>query len=160
MPFLKIIIIISSNFFLKIEFFQIFVATPVLGPAWFAIHFHSLLIRNRINQWFGKEWFTIHLPLIFDSISILIRRWIMIRGWIVIRNESKSNRIKMNQCDSFASKVNQNDSKSEIKWFAQVNHKSKKKFDSPRESKPFFIWFGESKRIDSVRVLRYATRWR
>ena len=42
---------------------------PGLGPAWFAIHFDSLLSWNRINQWFANEWITIHLRLIFDSIS-------------------------------------------------------------------------------------------
>ena len=45
----------------------IFHLAPGLGSAWFAIHFDSLLIRNGINQWFGNEWITIHLPLIFNS---------------------------------------------------------------------------------------------
>ena len=68
-----------------------------LGTAWFAIHFASLLIGNRTNPWFENESITIHLPVIFDSIWFLIRRWIMISGWIVIRDESKSNRIKINK---------------------------------------------------------------
>ena len=48
----------------------------------------------------------------------------------------------MNHCDSFASKMNKNESESKIKWFAHVNQKSKKNFDSPRESKSFCeFWF-------------------
>ena len=103
---------------------------PGLGLPWFAFHFDSLLIRNRINQWFANEWITIHLPLILDSIWFLIRRWIIIREWIVIRDESKSNRMKMNKIEiNHISKwitnsnelwieVNQNESESKMKWFA------------------------------------------
>ena len=68
-----------------------------LEIAWFAIHFTSLLIGNWTNPWFENESITIHLPVIFDSIWFFIRRWIMISGWIVIRDESKSNRIKINK---------------------------------------------------------------
>ena len=106
----------------------------MLGPAWFAIHFDSPLIRNRINQWFGYEWITIHLPLFFYSTWFLIRRWIMIRGCIVICDESKSNRIRMNQNRKL------NDSATWIK-------NKKKDFDSPRKSKSFCdFWFTSAKR--------------
>ena len=74
-----------------------------LEPTWFVIQFDSLLIRNRIDQWFANKWITIHLP----KVGYL---WFLIRfdfdsqvnhfcGWIVIRDESKSNRIKIN-CES------------------------------------------------------------
>ena len=69
--------------------------------------------------------------------SFLIFFW-----WIKSNQYGKSKWIKMNHCDSFASKVNQNESESKIKWFAEVNQKSKKDFDSPRESKSFCdFWF-------------------
>ena len=62
--------------------------------------------------------------------------------WIKSNQYGKSKWIKTDHCDSFASKVNQNESESKIKWFAQVNQKSKKDFDSPRESKSFCdFWF-------------------
>ena len=57
-------------------------------------------------------------------VLILIRRWIMIRAWIGIRDESKSNRIKMNEinlnCESKLIKIKMN-RESKIKWFAHVN---------------------------------------
>ena len=92
----------------------IFHLAPGLGSAWFAIHFDSLLIRNGINQWFGNEWITIHLPLIFDSTWFLIRRLIISRGWFVIRNESKAkwianqNEKSQMNCESKWIKMNQN----------------------------------------------------
>ena len=69
--------------------------------------------------------------------SLLIFFW-----WIKSNQYGKSKGIKTNHCDSFASKVNQNESESKIKWFAKMNQKSKKDFDSPRESKSFYdFWF-------------------
>ena len=119
-----------------------------LGPAWFAIDLDSLLIRNRINQWFGNEWFTIHLPLIFYSIWFLIRRRIMIREWIVIRDESQSNRIKWIKSNWIA---NQNESQRwvhfESDWkLIRIKNKMIRLSESQNESK----W------IDSIRAL---LRW-
>ena len=99
----------------------------------------------------------------FTYLSFSIPRWIMIPGWIVIRDESMSNRIKMNKIKLIRKskwmknsndlwiKVNRNESESKIKWFAQVNQKSKKDFDTLRESKSFFDFCfntGESKIVD------------
>ena len=53
---------------------------------------------SKSNQAMIRKWVNHDSPIFdfwFDL--ILIRRWIMIRGWIVIRDESKSNRIKMNK---------------------------------------------------------------
>ena len=58
---------------------------------WFA--FDSKSNQKMIRQWVNHDSPTIDFW--FDL--ILIRRWIMIRGWIKIRDESKSNRIKMNK---------------------------------------------------------------
>ena len=53
-----------------------------LGPAWFAIHLDSLLIRNKLMI---RKWVNHDSPT-FDFLFDLIRRWIMIRAWIVIRD--------------------------------------------------------------------------
>ena len=76
-----------------VDFFDdtIFHLHQGLGPAWFGIHFDTLWIRNRINQWLANEWITIHLPLIFYSIWFSIVRLIMIREWKVRRIKIKPN---------------------------------------------------------------------
>ena len=91
-----------------------------LEPAWFV--FESKSNQPMIRKWVNHDSPTL-VPLIFID-------------------ESISNRIKVNHFDSFASKVNQNDLDSKIKWFAEVNQKSQKDFDSRGESKSFFdFWF-------------------
>ena len=74
-----------------------------LEPAWFAIHFDSLLIRNQINQCLANEW-----------VSRFTHLWFLIR----------------------------------FDFDSQVNHDS-----WIRIFLWFFIYFGESKWIDSVRAL-------
>ena len=93
-----------------------------LGPVWFAIHFDSLLIRNRINQLFAIEWITIHLPWIFDS---------QVNHDSRVNRDSRRNKIKpyqkfwfkMNKIKlNHESKwiVNQNESKSESNWITDI----------------------------------------
>ena len=93
-----------------IYFILIFMAG--LGPAWFAIRFW-FAFDSKSNQLMIRKWVNQDSPTFDFWIDfILIRRWIMIRGWIVIRDESKSNRINI-----------ENQSESKIKWFAHLNQK-------------------------------------
>ena len=118
-----------------------------LGPAWFAIHFDSLLIRNRINQWFASEWITIHLPLIFDS---------QVNHDSRVNRDSRRNKIKPYQKFWFKmykiklnheSKwiVNQNESKSESNWITDIFFLGVWKiFDSSTLKNEFFSYFSHS----------------
>ena len=93
--------------------------------------------QNRVDQTkFEKE------KKHYFIIKVNIRPLLIIFCWIKSNQYGKSKWIKTDHCDSFASKVNQNESESKIKWFAKMNQKSKKDFDSPRESKSFCdFWF-------------------
>ena len=56
-----------------------------LGPAWFAIHFDSLLIRNRINQTMIRKWVN-HDSTTFDFDSIWF--WFVGESWFANQNQS------------------------------------------------------------------------
>ena len=93
-----------------------------LEPVWIAIYFDSLLIRNRINQWFANEWITIHLPLIFD----LIWFWFAGESWFAVdQNQTESKGIKsiwIANRNEWKSKwiVNQSESKSKSNWITST----------------------------------------
>ena len=86
----------------------------------------SLLIRNRINQWFANEWITIHLPFIFDSV------WFWFAGDTWFAGESWLAR-------------NQNQTESKSKWINTLNRKSESSCDFNR--------FGPSPDSEIVRFL-------
>ena len=70
-----------------------------LGPAWFAIYFHSLLIRNRINQWFANDSPTFDFFIRFDFWFDKLNRksnWLKIPNELCIKVNQKS-RIKINR---------------------------------------------------------------
>ena len=83
----------NTTFWKSVQFYpQTRAGTSLIRDSlWFAFD-------SKSNQPIIREWL-IHDSPTFDFWFdlILIRRWIMIRGWIKIRDESKSNRIKMNK---------------------------------------------------------------